>query len=491
MKAFIALDHILGGSRNMTNNNERIMPTEITIKDKKKTHNGTVVRIAILSTSKVIQVRTAEEADYYLIYFKKSCVFGEQLEIVPEGTFIDQILRDGIVIEASHPILPALIPNRMVSIPARNKLFPQLQAHYSHQEVAYILTMLDSFFDKTTLAKLIDQLYFNHKRNGQYMKAYQILQILATFIPHSNSVKERLSSREFNAAHDFYHSSSLQAILSKDPLYAELSCYKTRSNPEIRPILEQRLKEKESNIELTLLWLERERKSQDMEEFETITETALKFLTLEQWIHILIFENINPFHVLPEAKSVIEKMIENGNYEKAALCLLTFMDDLPANYDSILSVIWENVGAEFVESHLERFIKILKKHGDEDIHKKTEAQVYRLIVTMLKEFDLQTVFDKLLPLQTALPHSLVLRKLSKMIELLEDPDRMMELGDYYAEFEQLDPAIDCYSWEMELKPQDPNPVWKICKMYQQKGMQSEAAAYQKIFAQLKEIQESI
>lgn len=242
---------------------------------------------------------------------------------------------------------------------------------------------------------------------------------------------------------------------------------------------------------MILLWLDKRKNTQDIEEFKTHTRIALQFITLEQWIHILTYENINPYHVLPEARSVIEKMIETGNYEKAALSLLNFMDDLPANYDSILSVIWENVGAEFVELHLERFIKILKKNGDGDNHKQTEAQVYRLIVTMLKEFDLKTVFNKLLPLQTALPHSLVLRKLRKMVELLENPDRMMELGDYYAEFEQFDPAIDCYSWEMELKPQDPDPVWKICKMYQQMGMSSEAAAYQKIFAQLKEIQESI
>ena len=67
---------------------------------------------------------------------------------------------------------------------------------------------------------------------------------------------------------------------------------------------------------------------------------------------------------------------------------------------------------------------------------------------------------------------------------------MMELGDYYAEFKQFDLAIDCFFWEMELQPQDPSPVWKISKMYQSKGMIKEAAAYQKVFAQLKSNQET-
>jgi tetratricopeptide (TPR) repeat protein len=75
-----------------------------------------------------------------------------------------------------------------------------------------------------------------------------------------------------------------------------------------------------------------------------------------------------------------------------------------------------------------------------------------------------------------------------MVAMLEDPDHMMELGDHYVEFKQYDQAIDCYFWEMELNPQDPEPVWKICKMYQQKGMLKEAAEYQKVFSQLKSAQ---
>jgi len=471
--------------------NERLMPTEILIKDKKKSVHGTVVRAAIQSTSKVFQVRTAEVEDYYLVYFRKSCIFGDKLETIPEDSFISKVFHDGLVIESSHPILPALIPNKMVSIPTRNKLFPFLQAHFSPQEIAYIATTLDSFFDKPTLAKYIDQIYFNYKRNGQYMKAYQILQILTTFTPQSNPVKERMSSREFNTAHDFYHSSGLPAILKKDPLYVEIYCFNNRINPDIRLILEKILMAQDSYVELILLWLEKEKGLIDREEFESYTKMALKILSIEQWILILSHENINPYHVLPEAQKMIENMIENGSYEKAALYLINFMDDLPQHYDSILKEIWENVGAKFVESHLDRFIRVLQRQGDSDNHRQSEVQVYQLIVTMLKAYDLKTVFEKLLPLQTALPHSLVLRKLAKMVNLLEDPDRMMELGDYYAEFEQFDPAIDCYSWEMELKPQDPDPVWKICKMYQQKGMTSEAAAYQKVFSQLKDIQESI
>ena len=66
---------------------------------------------------------------------------------------------------------------------------------------------------------------------------------------------------------------------------------------------------------------------------------------------------------------------------------------------------------------------------------------------------------------------------------------MMELGQYYADFKQYDEAIECFAWEMELHPNDPTPVSKLSKMYQNKGMVSEATAYHQVYTQLKSNQE--
>ena len=51
-------------------------------------------------------------------------------------------------------------------------------------------------------------------------------------------------------------------------------------------------------------------------------------------------------------------------------------------------------------------------------------------------------------------HSLCHSESSTNDKLVEDPDHMMELGQYYAEFKQYDEAIGCFSWEMELHPAD-------------------------------------
>ena len=124
---------------------------------------------------------------------------------------------------------------------------------------------------------------------------------------------------------------------------------------------------------------------------------------MEEWVLILGQININPFQELPESKSMIEKMIENGNYEKAALCLLNFIGDLPVSYDAILSLIWENSDPKFVIAHLDEFITLLKHlpHGEKT--KQFEQKVFQIAGILLKEHGIKTVHEKLLPIQKVIP----------------------------------------------------------------------------------------
>jgi len=461
---------------------ELIMPTEISIKDKKKLIKGTVLRAAIFARSKVIEVMTAESERFYLLYYKNSFIYGEKLEQIEKGSFIDKAFYEGIVNESPHPILSALIPNLTVTVPNKNKLFSQLQLHYSLQEVAYLATVLDSFFAKDQLIEILDKIFFHFRRSGKFLKAFQIMQILRDFAPALNSVKDRLDSHEFYSYHNFYDTSSLPSILKKDPLYVVLHCFKNRTNPEKRVLLEEILSQEESHVELLLVWLEKAQK----DSIEKYTEMALRFISMEDWILTLALANLNPFCDLPETKSVMEKMIQKGNHKEAALYLFNFLSELPLDYEAILSSIWDYSESEFVIAHLDEFITLLKQlHSVE----KTEQKIFQLSVKLLEKHDLKTVHEKLLPIQKLFPNVKVINKINEMAKLVEDPDRMMELGDCYAEFHQFDQAIDCFFWEMELQPQNPIPVQKISKMYQHKGMAKEAAVYQKICAQLKQNKE--
>jgi len=479
---------MMGGKGKM--DNEMIMPTEISIKDKKKVEKGKVLRAAIFARTKVIEVITADDENYYLIYYKNSLIYGGKLDKIEEGTFINKAFHEGILIASPHPILTALISHvSVVSIPNKNKLFSQLQLHFSLQEVAHIATTLDSFFEKDQLIGMIDKIFFHLRRSGKFMKSFQVLQLLSDFAPSLKSAKERLDSHEFNTYHNFYHSLDYPSIIQKDPLFVELHCFKNRSHSNERMVLENILCEQDG-LTLLLLWLEHENRPQNPQTIEKYTDIALDFITMEEWMLILVQVNINPFRVLPESQSILEKMIQKGNYEQAASCLFKFVHDLPSSYDATLEIIWENCDANFVLSHLDEFAPLLEHLSQTENTKQLEDKLFQLAVNMLNQHELPSVHNKLLDIEKLYPQSEVMRKINEMIELVEDPDRMMDLGDYYAEFKQFDKAIDCFFWEMELQPQNPSPVRKISKMYQNKGFLKEAAAYQKIYDQLKSNQET-
>lgn len=465
------------------------MPTEISIKNKKHAIKGQVIRASIFARSKVIEVLTADGEKYYLIYYKNTLVFGAKLDQIEEDTFINKALLEGIVIESPNPILTALIPQQFVSIPNKHKLFSQLQLHFSLQEVAYIATTLDSFFERAQLIEMIDKIFYHLRRNGKFMKAFQVIQILYNFAPSLKSAKERLYSHEFNPYHNFYHSLDYPSIVQKDPLFVELHCFKNRSHSNERMVLEEILCKQDSLIAL-LLWLEHVDRLQNPQTIEKYTDIAMGLVTMEEWMLILGQLDINPFRVLPDSKVILEKMIKEENYEQAASSLFKFVHDLPSSYDAILEIIWERCDANFVLSHLDEFAPLLDHLSHTENSKQLEDKIFQLAVNMLNEHDISDVHNKLLAIEKLYPESEVLRKINEMFELVEDPDRMMDLGDYYAEFKQFDKAIDCFQWEMELQPKNPSPVRKISKMYQNKGLPKEAVAYQKIYNQLKSNQET-
>ncbi len=465
------------------------MPTEISIKDKKQNEKGNVTRAAIFARSKVIEILTANDESFYLVYYKNSLIYGAKLDQIEEGTFIYKAFHEGIVIESPHPLLAVLIPHKSVSIPIKNKLFSQLQLHFTLQEMAYIATTLDSFFEKDQLIKIIDKVFYHFRRSGKFMKSFQVIRILNDFSPTLKSAKERLDSHEFSSYHDFYHSADLPSILKKDPLFVDIHCFKHRSHLEKRNFLEDILCEQDE-LEALLLWLENVNRLQDAKTIEKYTDIALRFITMEEWILVLGQVNINPFRVLPDSKSTLEKMLQKGNHQNAALCLFDFVKDLPASFDSILEIIWEKSNSNFVLEHFDDFVPLLQHLSHTDMTKPLEEKIFQLAVKLLDEHDLPFVKEKLLFIQDLFPQSEVIRKIKEMSDIVEDPDRMMDLGDLYAEFKQYDKAIDCFSWEMELQPQNPSPVRKISKMYQYKGLAKEAAAYQKLLTHFNSNQET-
>ena len=462
---------------------------EITLKDKKKLIKGFIFKMAVFAPFKVIQVKTDIHKDYYLVYFHDSLVYGDALESIGLDSFINHVFDKGIVLESNHPFLSVILPEEMVLLPNKNKIFSILQNQYTLLEVTYLTTTLDSFFTKDQLMNIMDKIYFHYRRNGKFFKAFQILNVLLTFSPQNTSTKDRFHAKEYYSYADFYRTSPLSDIYQKDPLYVELHCFNNRFNPDENERYKGLLTEQNRSKELLLLWMEKVQKRHQVNSIDTYTSIALSYMSMEKWIATLCYLNINPFKELSNSKAAIHQMISEKRYETAAFYLLQFIDDLPPSFDESLNTLFIHLDTEFIVSHLDGFLVMFQqliRNGDTT---QFEQKLSQLVGKLLESHDFHTVYQKIQPIQALVPHSLVMNKLKRMMSLLEDPDQMMELGQYYAEFKRYDDAIECFSWEMELRPDDISPVWQLSKMYQQKGMVEEATAYQQVCNQLKRNQD--
>jgi hypothetical protein len=470
-------------------NSELTMPTKISFKSNRVMVNGEVVRTAVFARFMVTEVQAELNEKYYLIFYKNALIFGEQLEKVQKGSFIDKMLNDGIVLDQKHPLLPVLIPSTALAIPAKNKLFNYLQRNYSLLEIPCIAAALDSFFSPEQLAKPIENIFFHYRRNGSFSKAYQSVHLLSDLSPSLEKISDLLHSREYSSYSSFYTTSSLSAIQKKDPLFAEFQCFTNRKKTEHFQMLEKILNNEERYAEGLLLWLD-DKRNLTSESVKNQTELALKYIPLENWILVLSYAKINPYKWVPEARTFIEGLMREGQYEKAAVYLFPFIQDLPAEFHLLLNDIWKQVDAAFLSAHLEEFLLLHQQVAQENDPRQSEQRILQLTAKLMEGHDLKVVCEKLKPIQKHFPHSLTIRKINEMAALLENPDRMMELGQFYADFNQYDQAIECFFWEMELKPAEPAPVRQLCKMYQHKGMVKEASAYQQIYTQLRSDQET-
>ena len=157
---------------------------------------------------------------------------------------------------------------------------------------------------------------------------------------------------------------------------------------------------------------------------ETYTNIALQYIPIEKWVLTLMYVKINPFQALPYTKSMIDNMLQENRYETAFLYVLNFLDALPPTYDDILHTLWQHVDSAFMAAHIDTFMLVIERLLLEEDTNQSEQKLTQLIVKLLETYDLQAVHKTLLPVQQSTPHSPIMKKINKMITLLQDPNNI-------------------------------------------------------------------
>ena len=93
-----------------------------------------------------------------------------------------------------------------------------------------------------------------------------------------------------------------------------------------------------------------------------------------------MFLKINPFWELSSTKTVMDKLIQEGHYDRAASYLLNFIEQAsPTSYHDTLKEVWENLDAEFIVSHLDAYIIGVQQLAQENVQKQSEQKLSHLV----------------------------------------------------------------------------------------------------------------
>ena len=440
-------------------------------------------RIAFFRDLTFVEALDSQRELHYLFFYKEQFLTCKKALKLKRSSFIEQAFKEGIVFLCPHPLAAALMKkNAPFKMSSFNDLHKKLLNTVTNQETAYIFRALDAFLSNEKLFRLIRNLYYEYRRNGQFLHAYKILWILAETFPNHSWVRQTSADLNFRSYEKLYNQRPIN-LLEKDPLYAASELWKQRHEKENNEALQQLLLQQKQALTTTALMIESLLKNPCGENLQSLTLWIRTHFSTDEERDILF----QLAKALPDNTGIFQQFlqasIESGEYEKA----LDLLSQSPAGLKSIdanlLSGIIEAVQWQKTDIPLEKLntliISVLQEQPA-----KLDKILKTCVQSLLKGYDVPFIVRWMTPLKTQNISLPIAAKISKMLALLDDPERQSQLGEHYYQLDNIDRAIDCFSWEMELRPDDPQPVKWLSRLYQEKGMSNEAKAYQQVLVEM-------
>lgn len=455
----------------------------VTIKDQKQQVQMTIERMIVYKQCKLIDGHDEEGNRYYMFFYKQKYLNTVKAKPLQDDSYARKALENGITFPAPHPLIEATICDTDVYKKHRfNDLFPKLKKQLQYDEIVLIATFFDAFIKSEQLLKFIKTLFYENRRNGKLYACYRIYRIVANFAPSHSWVRSLASTLEFKQ-YDLMYREINTTLKEKDPLYYE-------------HVLFENLKEDQSFQQLSQFLQEQNR---------WIDETAAlihKFEATpsEEWyfqVHHKIqsrFENENMIRILED---LCERVSELETLQYDLLDLYLSMDR-PVNALELLASTNLTLGEKQLQAFdqlvgqidiekssviIEEFNKVLSSLFTQ-IPAHTKSLLHNSLEILMKEHSLDYIQEWLQPLRDCPEANHMIHKIDRMLEIRDEPNLQMELGEFFYEFGQYDQAIECFSWEMELHDHNPKPVQWLSKIYNEIGMRDEAKAYQKLYVDM-------
>lgn len=451
---------------------------QLVILDHHKTICLTVERMAIYLQSKIIEAYDQDQQVYYVFFYKDHYLTAAKTTKLIRNSHIEHAFKKGIIIPANHPLVQTIISSdQLYKKRTFQQVIAKMEKSLSPHEMANLATFFVSFIPKKKIFTYIQNLYYEYRRNGQMFLSYRIIRILMDFTPTHSFVKELSNHLDFIKYAKLYHRQA-DILFSKDPIYAEKLLYSSIEDEDhfqrLSALLEQQSRWTDL-IAINIHYLSLNQKS-----FSTLLLLLEEHFQEDQIVQVL--EALN--EQVPDIDEIQQTLLKKYFYLRDTEKILNLLSsqNLALNEMQTMEFIklLEEFNFEVHHEHLEKlhlfFIPFFKQNP-----KKAEDFLQKWVIQLLtKEHDISEIKTLLAPLRKVKEAVPILMKIEKMNSLANDPDQQLLLGQLYYQFKQYEQAIECFSWEMELKAVDPKPVQWLSKIYNELGMKQEYLAYQQL-----------
>lgn len=436
--------------------------------------------IAFLSQGEIIEAISEDNEIYYLFFYKSRFLTAKKAKRITRHSYIEQAYKKGIVFKSPHPLIDVLISsNHPCQIVTFNPLLKKLDRLYTPQEKALILTFFESVIPKKQLFEEIKSIFYQYRRNGQMFLGYQIIRILMDFAPNHSLVKQLASGSMFNEFAAMYTEKS-EMLFAKDLIFAEKILFSEKDHDQNFEQLAAFLEKESRWIELIALLIYKLKSSPAADSYSSLMNRLEQHFNETETVNILEDLSRQLPSFLPLQQDLFNKYLQRKHIDGVFEMINNHDFKLSATQVRVIGDMLENIDPE-TDSLQPETLKTLLKPVIQMFPEKAEKLLNKYVIILLKTHELAFIKDWLEPLKE--DHQ-IYHKIDTMLQISDNLDEMHTLGELYHEFRQLDKAIECFSWKMELEPNDPIPVQWLSKIYREMGMIQESDAYRQLYIHL-------
>ncbi|WP_079708807.1 hypothetical protein [Paraliobacillus ryukyuensis] len=452
---------------------------ELTITSQKKTIQANVLQLHLYQQSKVIEAMDKRNNYYYVVFYQDQFINVVKPTHMKRHSHVQRAITNGISLPGDHPLVNKLIGQQTLSMTRFNQLFKKLQQHYPPLETALILSFFDSFTTAGSIPKLIKKTYYDFRRNGKMRKALQALYLLKEVDAENTFANDLIGKMEFQKYNEAYQ--TLDIIMEKDPVYFEDICFRHLQDGIYHENLLMFYDQKNRHIDAIMVRLYLLKQQFNETHWQQLQAT-IQTWNNEAQINVLSDLYRDQPHPIIE-KELTGRLIGSSHHNEVVSFLLE-QNYLPTQteMDKIIDHLNHTDRSQLIQyfhQSKEKFTTLRQSI--------TKNQLEKAITPFIKAFLSTYSFEEINQWFRAFNESnelfLIEQTIHTMEKLQDDPDHQDKLGELYASLDQVEQAIDCYKWEMELHPQNTKAIQAVAHLYKEMGNETEAGTYQDLLIQ--------